>query len=116
MSNADLRGSFKHEFILLRQIILIVESKSNAYQISHFRASHSMATHQKQIRISDATSKIKHTNEENPSAFIVLLMIRYCGTNGTMPPKTIAPSETSDTNEDKVRDIGKEERKKKKKK
>lgn len=47
-------------------------------------------THQKRIRSVLATSSVRHTNSENPSASCVCLICRYCGTYGTTPPITIA--------------------------
>ena len=46
-----------------------------------------------------ATSKIRHTNVENPSADPDLTMSRYCGMYGTTPPKMIALEATKETAE-----------------
>ena len=41
-----------------------------------------------------AIKRLRQTNVENPSAFFVLLMSRYCGIKGKTPPNIIAPAAT----------------------
>ena len=63
----------------------------------HIHTHADIFTYQNNILNMLATSRVKHTYVENPSAFSVLRMSMYWGINGTIPPKIMHADATHET-------------------